>query len=248
MFRVNCRQVGWPKGSRNGSVRARGSDLSPLNTTSWKHIYAQLWERVRVACIGKQLGTQMGPSQNSPLPTITSSDQGLMREMGINPSTRDRCHPYPLALRALPPRGVASYEDSKWWSERKKGRCIAHGTGCTVRVTCIISRPQHQLRQEWHMKAICNWAFWSTKVFTTLPQGTGEGGRRFPGTQLRGSARPCTVIQSIPAHAQRLVGVHTCTVPGAIGGRGLAGRAKKCSITERVHNGQVYANTTGHSL
>lgn len=69
----------------------------------------------------------------------------------------------------------------------------------------IISRPQHQLRQERHTKAICNWAFWSTKVFT-LPQGTGEGGVRIPGTELRGSARPCTVIRSIPAQAREISG------------------------------------------
>lgn len=89
---------------------------------------------MRGACVGKQTRNPDGALPT--LPTITSSDQSLKRETGINLSTRDQYHPNPLALRAHSPRGVASYEDRKWRSERTER--TLHSTrhkSATVRVT-----------------------------------------------------------------------------------------------------------------
>ena len=163
MFRVNCRQVGWPGGSRNGSIKAKGSDLSPPP----HHIMPHLEGGRGSMCWEANWGPGWGPTHplhhQPQLQQINAQreDWGLTLCWG-EMSSKSSC-----PKSHVPPEVQPVDEDRKWWSERMRKDITRHkATLCQQHLPSISCGGSN-------IRAIWSWSFLPTKLFV-LPQGTGE--------------------------------------------------------------------------
>lgn len=90
--------------------------------------------------------------------------------------------------------------------EKQKGRCIAHGTRLHCESPALSPGSSINYGKSDTQKLFVIGPSDPQRCSPHCLRAQERGGMRTPGTELRDSAKPCTVIQSIPAHAQGISG------------------------------------------